>query len=46
MGVPVGEADGEFAVELTCVACEGTFETDETMPNDCPECGRLSYTAA
>ena len=36
--------DGDHPVELLCEDCEATFWTDETMGNDCPECGFMSMT--
>lgn len=43
MGVPIGEADGDYATLLECEGCGNKYETDETMPNDCPECYRTQY---
>lgn len=39
MGVPIGEADGDHPALLECSGCGDRYETDETMLNDCPECG-------
>lgn len=39
MGVPRGEADGSHVARLRCRRCETRYETDETMGNDCPDCG-------
>lgn len=39
MGVPVGEAEGGHPALLECGECGARYETDETMGNDCPECG-------
>lgn len=39
MGVPLGESIGDATTLLKCESCTGYYETDETMPNDCPECG-------
>lgn len=48
MGVPVGEAEGDHPSLLRCNSdpCGGEteYETDETMPNDCPECDWHTYT--
>lgn len=43
MGVPVGEAEGEFPGLLWCRTCEEEYETDETMSNECPHCNALNY---
>lgn len=39
MGVPIGDADGEYIILLLCPECEEKFESDETMMNVCPDCG-------
>jgi Zn finger protein HypA/HybF involved in hydrogenase expression len=39
MGVPIGEATGDHIVLAHCSECKARFELDETMANDCPECG-------
>jgi len=47
MGVQTqSETDGDAPVEMYCEHCEDTFWTDETMLNDCPECGFQSMTTA
>lgn len=43
MGVPVGEAEGEYPALLRCTDCNTEYETDETMPNDCPNCHHLQW---
>jgi len=43
MGVPVGEATGDAVMLVACPECEEHYEIDETMSNDCPECGRISH---
>lgn len=39
MGVPIGEATGNYPALLECGRCDEQYETDETMFNDCPNCG-------
>ena len=46
MGVPIGEADGDYLVTLECRECGTRYETDETMGNDCPDCGFVSFDFA
>jgi len=41
MGVPIGDAHGDYLTLLQC-ECDNEYETDETMANGCPECGRVS----
>lgn len=36
MGAPLGEAPGDNPCLLQCLSCGEKYETDETMPNDCP----------
>lgn len=44
MGVPVGDAEGDYVTLVRCAnsECGQPFETDETTTNDCPVCGTLS----
>lgn len=39
MGVPVGEAAGDYPALMRCSECDARYETDETVDNYCPECG-------
>lgn len=40
MGVSTqAECDGEAPFKLRCTACDTEYWTDETMANDCPDCG-------
>lgn len=43
MDVHVGEAAGDHPILLVCESCDEQYETDETMPNDCPDCGTLRW---
>jgi Zn finger protein HypA/HybF involved in hydrogenase expression len=43
MGVHTGEADGDVPLLLACQHCGLEYETDETMGNDCPDCGAVDY---
>jgi len=43
MGVHVGEADGDHVRRLLCNDCDAHYETDETMTNECPECGLQDF---
>lgn len=43
MGVGIGEADGDHPALLECHECGEEYETDETMFNDCPECGMQAF---
>jgi len=40
------ETDGDRPLELFCMECGSEFWTDETMLNDCPQCGHNSMTPA
>ena len=47
MGVQTeADTDGDAPLEMYCDECDGTFWTDETMANDCPDCGFQSMTPA
>ena len=37
---------GDHPVTLYCHNCDDTFEVDETVVNDCPECGLVSMEIA
>lgn len=39
MGVPVGEATGDYPSLFKCRACWVYFESDEIVDTSCPECG-------
>lgn len=43
MGVPKGRAMGEVLALLECRECGLEYETDETMTNDCPNCGLVNF---
>lgn len=43
MGVPVGDATGEYVTLLECEECDERYETDETTSNNCPECGAARF---
>ncbi|QHS17950.1 hydrogenase maturation nickel metallochaperone HypA [haloarchaeon 3A1-DGR] len=43
MGVPIGDAEGNHTALLECGNCSERYETDETMGNECPHCGMVSF---
>ena len=47
MGVKTqSDCPGDAPLEMQCAECDDTFWTDETMLNDCPDCGFQSMTPA